>query len=367
MSRQLWHYYSFLARIYNLITMIRFKQHREKAVLHNPLKGFAVEEQPIEYRVDPLTGLASTFHARPASSPVIYQVDETVVEKLSSETRTNCLFCPDKAGTATPKFPSELIPEGRMTRGEATMFPNLFAQKGHSAVIALTRKHFLRLNEFTPDVLYNALKLAEFYLRRAYEVDKIRYAEIGQNYLYPSGSSVPHPHIQALASHWPYYLLTLSMEKAKAHYQNYSCNYWDELMRKERRLKVRYLGRLGSTEWFTPFAPSRHDEVNFVVRGKSHFLEFADADWKNLAEGLSRVLRAYHDAGLSCFNFAMYSAPMGQKLNYFWAGGKIVSRSSVQTFPTSDVWYGPNILLYGFITVPPEEVAKTIRPYFIES
>lgn len=346
--------------------MIRFKIYQEKALLHNPLKGFELETQPIEYRVDPLSGLASTFHTRPASSPVIYQIDEAVIDKLAAETQVNCLFCPDKAGTATPKFPAELIPDGRMTRGEATMFPNLFAQKGHSAVIALTKKHFLKLNEFRPDILYNAFKLAEFYLRRAYEVDGIKYAEIGQNYLYPSGSSVPHPHIQALASYYPYYLVKLYMEKAKEHYQKYSHNYWDELIRKEKRLKVRYLGALGNTEWFTPFAPSRHDEVNFVVRGKSNFLEFADSDWKNLADGLSHVLRSYHDAGLSCFNFAMYSAPLGQKLNYLWAGGKIVSRSSVQTFPTSDVWYGPNILLYGFVTVPPEEVARSIRPYFAE-
>lgn len=346
--------------------MIRFKKFQETAILHNPLKGFELEAQPIEYRVDPITGLASTFHNRQSSSSVIFKTDESVAERLAKDTQQNCLFCPDRVGTATPKFPYDLIPEGRLTRGEATMFPNLFAQKGHSAVVALSRKHFLKLNEFRTDILYDALKLADYYLRRAHEVEKIRYAEIGQNYLYPSGSSVPHPHIQALASYWPYYLIKLYLEKAKMHYQRYSGNYWEELIRKEKRLKERYLGRLGSTEWFTPFAPSRHDEVNFVVRGKSNFLEFDDSDWKNLADGISRVLKSYHDAGLSCFNFAIYSGPLGQKLRYLWAGGKIVSRSSVQIYPTSDVWYGPNILLYGFITMPPEQVAKIIRPYFAQ-
>jgi UDPglucose--hexose-1-phosphate uridylyltransferase len=344
--------------------MIRFKKFQETAILRNPLKDFELEIQPIEYRVDPISGLASTFHTRPTSSPVVFKTDEAVTEKLARETQENCLFCPDKVRTVTPKFPAELIPDGRLTRGEATMFPNLFAQKGHSAVIALTKKHFLKLNEFQAEILYDALKLADIYLRRAYEVDGIKYAEIGENYLYPSGSSVPHPHIQALASYWPYYLIKLYMEKAKKHYQKYSGNYWDELVKKEKRLKERYLGSLGSTEWFVPFAPSRHDEVHFVVRDKSNFLEFDDSDWRNLADGLSRVLKAYHDTGLSCFNFAMYSSPLGQNLDYLWAGGKIVSRSSVQTYPTSDVWYGPNILLYGFITMPPEEVAKTIRPYF---
>jgi len=346
--------------------MIRFEKFQEAAILHNPLNGFELEAQPVEYRVDPISGHVSSFHTRPTRPPVIFKTDDAVIEKLNREKSEGCLFCPDKVITAAPKFPAELIPEGRLTRGEATMFPNLFAQKGHSAVIVLTRKHFLHLNEFHPEVLYDALKLADIYLRRCYEVDGIKYADIGENYLYPSGSSIPHPHIQALASHWPYYLIKLYMENAKKHYQKYSQNYWDELVKKEKRLKERYLGRLGSTEWFVPFAPSRHDEVNFVVRGKSNFLEFDDSDLRNLADGLSRVLKAYHANGLSSFNFAIYSGPLGRKLNYLWAGGKIVSRSSIQTYPTSDIWYGPNILLYGFITMTPENLAESIRPYFTQ-
>jgi len=76
------------------------------------------------------------------------------------------------------------------------------------------------------------------------------------------------------------------------------------------------------------------------------------------------VLRYYHDQGLSCFNYAIYSGPMGQKLNYLWAGLKIVSRTSVQPYPVSDNWYSSNILLDGFITEPPEEIAKALRSYF---
>jgi UDPglucose--hexose-1-phosphate uridylyltransferase len=321
--------------------MIRFRIYKEKALLHNPLSNFDLEEQPIEYRIDPLTGFTSTFHYRPADSPVIFETDESVLENLTLDTEQHCLFCADKIGNSAPKFSSELFPEGRLTRGEATMFPNLFAQKSHSAVIVLTRKHIPRLNELTPGIFHDAFKLADRYIRNAYKKDGVKYAEIGQNYLYTSGSSVPHPHIQAMVSHYHYYLLKVYLEKAQKHYQKYKSNYWDELLKKEKRIKTRYIGSIGTIEWIVPFAPGRHDEINFIVPGKSNFLEFENADWKSLADGLSRVLQAYHNRGLSAFNFAMYSAPLNKKLRYFWAGGKIVSRSSIQTYPTSDIWYGP--------------------------
>jgi galactose-1-phosphate uridylyltransferase len=345
--------------------MIRFKKREEAAVLHNPLKGFEIDSQPIEYREDPISGLTSFVRTGRAFWAGIYKTDEALLNKLVEETRERCFFCPGKVATSTPRFPADLIPEGRLTRGEATLFPNLFAHKRYSAIVALSKKHYLKLNELEPDLLINGFKLADLYIRRAYEVGGIEYAEIGGNYLYPGGASIVHPHLQVIASHGGHYLMKLYMEKGKAYYRKYSQNFWEELINSERQLGERYLGRLGSTEWFTPFAPIREDEVNAVVQGKSNFLEFEDNDWESLAHGLSRVLKAYYVKGFSCFNFAIYSGPLGKKLKHFWAGIKIVSRSSVQPYPVSDTWYSNCILLDGFVVEPPEEVAKDIRPYFI--
>lgn len=344
--------------------MIRFRKLEEKAVLHSPLKDFELESQPIEYREDPLTGLTSFVRTGRAFWAGLYKTDEGLIEKLARETQERCFFCPAKVRTATPKFHTDFIPEGRLTRGEAVLFPNLFAQKAYSAIVAVTEKHYLKLNEFQLGMLSDAFKLASFYLRRAYEVGGVEYAEIGGNYLYPGGASIMHPHIQAIASRGAHYLIKLYMEKGKGHYHRYHQNYWEELLKKERRLGERYVGKIGSTEWFTPFVPVREDEVNAVVRGKSNFLQFDDSDWESLAEGLCRVLKYYSDQGLSCFNYAIYSGPLGQKLNYLWAGVKIVSRTSVQPYPVSDNWYSGNILLDGFVSEPPEEIARALQPYF---
>jgi galactose-1-phosphate uridylyltransferase len=345
--------------------MIHFKKDEEMAVFHNPLNGFAIDSQPIEYREDPLTGFTSFIRTGRAFWVGIYKTDEGLLQKLVEETREKCFFCPEKVSTSTPTFSKDMIPGGRLHRGEATLFPNLFAHKQHSAIIAMTQRHFLKLNEFEPNLLVDAFKLADFYIRRAHEVSGVEYAEIGGNYLYPSGASIVHPHIQVLVSHGPHSLIKIYRERGEAHYRKYSRNFWEELIDKEKQLGERYLGNIESTEWFTPFAPLRGHEVDAVVRGKSSFLEFEDRDWEGLSQGLSRVLRAYHDKGFSCFNYAIYSGPLSKKLSkYFWPGIKIISRSSVQTYPVSDTWYSSSILLDGFVVEPPEDIAKQMRPYF---
>jgi UDPglucose--hexose-1-phosphate uridylyltransferase len=344
--------------------MIRFKKMEERAVLHNPLKNFEIDSQPIEYREDPISGFPSFVRTGRAFWAGVYKTDEVLLEKIVKETREKCFFCPERVATDTPRFPADFIPEGRLTRGEATLFPNLFAHKRYSAIIIISKKHHLKLNEFEPNLLMDAFKLADFYIRRAHEVSGVKYAEIGGNYLYPSGASIVHPHVQVVLSGGAYYLTKVYMEKAKAYYKKYFKNFWDELIDKEKQLGERYIGKIESTEWFTPFAPTKDDEVNGVVMGKSNFLEFEDRDWESLAQGLSRVLKAYDDKRFSCFNYAIYSAPLGKSLKYFRAGIKITSRTSVQPYPVSDTWYSNKILLNGLVVQPPEEVANEMRPYF---
>jgi galactose-1-phosphate uridylyltransferase len=108
----------------------------------------------------------------------------------------------------------------------------------------------------------------------------------------------------------------------------------------------------------------REDEVHGIVRNKSNFLDFDDNDWESLADGISRVFKYYKGKGFSSCNLALYSAPLGEKLDYFWAGVRIISRSSVQAQPINDAWYSQNILYDGLVTEPPEEIASSLRNYF---
>jgi galactose-1-phosphate uridylyltransferase len=343
--------------------VIRFKRYTETAALHNPSQNYELDMQPIEYRHDPLTGTVTFIHPRRGRGAYFHS-DHELIEQMAQQTQETCFFCPQKVETSTPTFPAELVPQGRLARGEAILFPNLFAQKAYAAVAALSHSHYLRLDEFTPTLFTDAFILAGNYLARVFEVYGARYAEVGCNYLHPSGSSVMHPHIQVIASNAPYQLMTTYMEKGRAYFQRYGSNYWNDLVKKEKRLDERYIGSIGATEWLVPFAPIRHYEIDAIVSGCRHILEFDSSIWEGLAEGLTRVLKAYHAENLTCFNFAVYSGPMGQDLPYFRAGMKIVARAGIQQFPINDVWYGPNLLGSGFITRPPEEVAALIKPFF---
>lgn len=94
------------------------------------------------------------------------------------------------------------------------------------------------------------------------------------------------------------------------------------------------------------------------------FLQFENDDWKNLAEGISKVFRYYKDKGLSSCNFAVYSGPLDEDLNNLWVGVRVVSRSSVQARPLNDIWFSQNILYDGLVIEQPEELARQVRPYF---
>ena len=343
---------------------IKFDKQVSYAKFHSPLNNFELDSQEIEHRLDPLTGFSSVVRTGRKFWQHLYDTDEKQLAEIIEQTRGRCFFCPEKVNEATPKFTKEMFPDGRIQRGETVVFPNLFAQKEHSAIAVICREHYLSLDEFSPGILANAFKASLIYIKRLYEVESPKFAEIGFNYLFPAGASISHPHLQLLASDVPYFLIADLLEHSQDFYEKQSVNYWQELVEAEKETGERYLNSIGNTDWFVPFAPMREDEVHGLVRNRSNFLEFDDSDWDNLAEGISRVFKFYKDKGLSSCNFALCSGPLDEKLDYLWAGVRIVSRCSVQARPVNDVWYSQNIFYDGLITEPPEEIAVSLRNYF---
>jgi len=344
---------------------IKFNKHVSEAVLHSPLKDFELDHQTIENRADPLTGWTGIIRTGRHFWQHQYTTDENLLLKIAKETRERCFFCPEKVNQSTPRYPDEFIPGGRITVGETCLFPNLFAQKEHSAVAVMSRQHFVPLDQFTPELLANAFKASSIYLKRLYEYTSLNlYCEIGFNYMFPGGASIPHPHLQILGSVWPTMLVSNLLQASQRYYQEQASCYWEDLINAEKEAGERYIARMGNVEWLVPFAAMREDEVHGIVRNKSNFLELDDSDWKNLAEGISRVLKFYKEGGLSSCNFALYSGPLSEKLDYFWAGVRIVSRSSVQAMSLNDVWFSQNLLYDGLVTKPPEEVAREVLSYF---
>jgi len=347
------------------IMAIQFNKHTSDVLLHNPLKDFKMDSQTVESRVDPLTGHTTVVRTGRQFWGQAYITDEKLLGEIAKEATERCFFCPGKVEESTPRYPEELIPGGRIVVGEACLFPNLFAQKEYSAVVVIGHQHFIPLDQFPSQLLGDAFKACAAFFQLIYERKSASYCEIGFNYLFPAGSSLTHPHVQITGSNWrPTFLVANLQHSSQNYYLNNNSCYWADLIETERKRGERYIGRLGNTEWFTPFAPMREDEVHGIVRNKSNFLEFDNADWEDLADGITRVFKFYRDNGLSSCNFGLYSGPLGEKVDYLWAGVKIVSRASVQTRPINDVWFSQNIFFDGMVTKPPEEVAGEVRNYF---
>ncbi len=341
---------------------VKFEKYVRDAEILNPTKGFELDKQSIEHRVDPLTGRLSVVRSGREALSWLFVNDDKKVKEIAEKTLERCFFCPDRIIKFTPLFPSNLISTGRFNVGEAWLFPNLFAHKEYSAVVVLSKKHFLRPEEFTDELLLNGLIAALFYIKKVHErYPAVEYAEIGCNYLFPAGSSVVHPHIQPLMSDIPCFLVKELLSSSRNYWDKNSSNYWRDLIETEKVLDERYIGKIGNVEFYTPFAPFGEDEVHGVILDKSNFLELVEDDLQNLANGLSKILKGYADKDILSFNFGLYSGPLNEKLEEFSIGLRIISRRGVQANYVNDMWFSPRIFSDGYATETPEDIAKFVK------
>jgi len=337
----------------------------KRARLHNPMKNFELEEQRIEYRLDPLTGESTLITPGRAEYVKKYFVeDEEVLRRFFEESRTNCPFCEENLWAKAARFPSDLIEEGVVKLGDVVAFPSLFAHSEYNAVIVLGKQHALRLSEFNRSILSQAISAAKLMLRRICEVDPdVKYAAFVINYLPPAGSSVAHPHAQLLASTIPFNRLQLLISKSRRYFEEQGRCYWHSLIEVEKEKGERYLTRLGSVEWYLPYAPLRQNEIRATIPWKSSINDLSEDDINHFAEGIVRALRFYSSQGVGAFNLCLYSA-QGEDPRYFWAGLEMASRPGVKPIYLNDIWSLPLLLNSNEVFEAPEVLCRKVKPFF---
>src|SRR5207247_8415654 len=167
---------------------IRFERREKIARYLDPRTSFHEANIACEMRWDPLTGRSGRvahglgFH--------IYPLD---VAPLIAASQPSCPFCPDRLLEVTPKFPVQIVPEGRLQRGEAVLFPNLVPYDEHSAVTVMSQEHYVRLGKLTQPQLFNAFRVCMDYLKQVQQHPTTTYALVFWNY-YPAsdGSQLHH-------------------------------------------------------------------------------------------------------------------------------------------------------------------------------
>jgi len=317
----------------------------------------------LEVRFDPLLGTTS----RIAEGVVLSKANEGALAPLQAP-EPDCPFCPDRIRRVTPRIPANLLEPihhgGRMERGESVLFPNLVPYSQYAAVAVFSRQHWLALNGFTPQRLFDNLAVAVDYVRKVHAFDsRAENCAYNINYLYPSGGSLPHPHAQVYVDPYPTTLMRLQRQAGVAYWTAQSRSYWEDLVETEESRGQRFVARVGRTAWITAFAPIGFNEVQAVVSGCETFLDLTEDDLNALAAGISRVLQWYELTAYNSFNLALYSGPLNGSRGWR-VHLSMITRTAMLPYYRSDAMHMERLHWEAAVDRTPERIADDLRTHF---
>ena len=327
----------------------------------DPFNGFQEKKITIEARYDEITGVACRI--LPYRVRITQKPDTDYYLEKSPESL--CPFCSDLFEKATPKFMPDIIEEGNFRRGEACLFPNAFPYDPNNNVAIFSSRHFVAMNELTPEFMRDGFAVCRDYFHRVVEMNLgYKYCSINWNYMPPAGGGLIHPHLQTIASHRP----TNFMQKLLSSAQNYAASsngdsLWNNLIALEKKADKRFIANTGAVCWLTSFAPKgMAGEIDFIFREKTSFFDLTESNFNDLLAGLSCVFSYLYTNNFISFNMSFYATMTNN--NYFYVQGKIVPRFVVHPLGTSDLNYFEK--LHNEIICPtvPEELCRELQPYF---
>ncbi|MBC7104657.1 MAG: hypothetical protein H5T97_01810, partial [Firmicutes bacterium] len=122
----------------------------QETVLMDPQNDFTPTAVTSEIRVDPLTGWTSRI--LPMRQYITFPRHDWSATLERSRERP-CPFCPEYVAGATPRFPPDLVPGGRLELDGATVIPNLFPDAPSSALVIMGPDHCVPRDWLTPEVV----------------------------------------------------------------------------------------------------------------------------------------------------------------------------------------------------------------------
>jgi UDPglucose--hexose-1-phosphate uridylyltransferase len=330
---------------------MELERRRLVAEMVSPESGELIRTE-IDVRVDPLTGHTSRILPNRGLMPP----NDFDLQAFARENQERCPFCPDRIVGLTPKLPRAIHPEGRITEGEAVLFPNLHAYSSHSCVSVYSpRLHYLPLGRITERLMADNLSSQVRYAKAVMAADpESRWSSINANHMLPAGSSLFHPHLQGIVDSIP---TTVQRQLADV-----PAARFDDYLDTERRAGVRFLGNSGQVQWLLSFAPIAPAELRAFVPGIASPAELDDGLVAELAHGLTSALSAYAEMGYESFNLAIYGAPSGTPgypLNL-----RIACRSNLRPFYRSDSTFLERLHWEGAVDLVPEDIADRVREQF---
>ncbi len=345
------------------MSKIKFETITSDFRILNPFKNFAEESHLVEVRRDPLLGDTSVYNPvfKNKAKSFFGECDAELVRTLAEASAKGCIFCGENVGKVTAKYPPDLVPDGRIRVGEAVLFANLYASGQYHPVISLSSAHFLKLSEFTPELIGNGLMAAQKFLDLVYVKDpSAAYSVVSANYLFPAGASLVHPHLQMLVTPVAYSYHERLIDSSLDYYQKNTSSYYSDLIEEEKKNCSRYIEQRGAWHWLTPFSPMGSNEVMAVHERECDFRMLSEADLRDLSGGISRVLAFYESLGHLSFNFSLFAAAESSKQG-FHCLLKMITRQNLYPNYRNDDYFLQKMLHSELIINTPEDLALKIR------
>jgi galactose-1-phosphate uridylyltransferase len=335
---------------------------KETIVLH-PQQDSPERRIPSEIRFDPLTGrTARICHF------MKLKWEKPDFQALTAGTEAWCPFCPDKVLQVTPLFPPDLIPEGRLQKGDMVLFPNIAPYDAVGAVATFGSRHFIPMTEFTQELMVQAFGLALDFLRRVEATGhkEAVYPIVNWNYMPPAGSSLIHAHLQVFATSTAPNLMRQELQASERYRQTQGAVYWEDLIASEEGEGKRYLGKIGRSHWLIAFAPMGvAGDVLAIWEDVHRTLDLNDEDLADMAEGLGRVMGAYDRMGIYSFNMNFFTGAKGD--DHFRFHLLFSPRTFFnQKLGATDIGALRNLYNETLCLAYPEEICEMVRPGFSE-
>ncbi len=343
---------------------MKFKKRTEQVQILVP-PDFTPEIQKIEHRLDPLTGSRCLINIKRSQRAKQAERLARPLDEIAFGTAPGCYFCPEHIQTATPRFPEDICLGGRISKGESTLFPNLFAFGGYHAVATISRKHFLNIDEFTPRMIEDNLTVCIEWMRAVHrKTPRAAWPVYVWNHMPPSGASMVHPHTQALVRTMPTAMQERLLKRSAAYHRRKGRSFWEELIETERKSGERFIGENDSLAILASFAPRGFREIQLIFHEPSNLAELGEKQIADLASAVISVLKGYRAMGVGSFNLNVFSGPIGQTLEYYPLNAKMISRPYPQGVYSSDTGPFERLQDEWVIETLPEDVANRMRPFF---
>jgi UDPglucose--hexose-1-phosphate uridylyltransferase len=321
-------------------------------------------EKHIEVRINPISGRTSriAFGRGAEKEP---GTDSLPLPPPNAGDTGGCPFCKPQVMSKTPKILSEILPDGRLCYKDSILFPNLFPYGKYSAVSLFDNLHFAEIGTASVGSYTDCFINCRNYLHRILGYDsKATYMAITQNHLPSAGGSLIHPHLQINADRIASNNHSFLRKRAEEHFCQIGSHLFSDYLLHEKQDGSRYIGRTGSWEWMTAFAPEGFFEIWGILPRITSLHKITDTDWNDLALGVVNAQKFYRSLCRNGYNLGMLFVEDGN--TYLEMRVVILVRSNYAPWVRNDLT-GFELMLGDMATfTSPEETARNARAFWTQ-